>query len=138
MSKQERIDTINANAPAFLGILGGSVVDYDLEPQSCTMKFNVSRDFCHSVDIIQGGFLTVMLDAAMSHAVFAAYDDVTTVSSLDVNTSYLAPTRAGQITAVGKIVKAHYKTVFLESQVFNEQGELTAIASSVAKMGRGK
>ena len=82
--------------------------------------------------------MTAMLDASMSHAVFTSFPEVTTVSSLDVNTSYLEPTRAGKSKVVGKIVKSHYKTVFLESQVYNEAGVLTAIASSVAKLGRNK
>ncbi len=136
MDKQDRIDQLNEHAPNFLRKLGGSVVDFDLVEQTCTMEFNISTEYCHSIDIVQGGFLTVMLDAAMTHAIFTAHSDVTTVSSLDVNTSYLEPTRAGKITAIGKIVKAHYKTVFLESQAYNDEGVLTATATSVAKVGR--
>ena len=138
MTKQERIDQLNANAPPFLGMLGGVLVDFDLEERSCTMEFDISRDFCHSVDIVQGGFVTAMLDASMSHAVFTSDPEVSMVSSLDVNTSYLEPTRAGRLKGVGRMVKAHYKTVFLESQLYNEAGDLTAIASSVAKLGRNK
>ena len=138
MTKQDRIDQLNANAPSFLGTLGGVLVDFDLEERSCTMEFDISRDFCHSVDIVQGGFVTATLDASMTHAMFTSDPEVTMVSSLDVNTSYLEPTRAGRLKVVGTLVPAHYKTVFLESQLYNEAGDLTAIASSVAKLGRNK
>ena len=138
MTKQDRIDQLNANTPSFFAMMGGVLVDFDTEEGSCTIEFDISHDFCHSVDIVQGGFVTAMLDASMSHAVFTSFPEVTAVSSLDVNTSYLEPTRAGKSKVVGKIVKLHYKTVFLESQVYNETGVLTAIASSVAKLGRNK
>ncbi|MEH6517615.1 MAG: PaaI family thioesterase [Halioglobus sp.] len=138
MTKQERIDQLNANTPSFFAMMGGVLVDFDTEEGSCIIEFDISRDFCHSIDIVQGGFVTAMLDASMSHAIFASDPEVTMVSSLDVNTSYLEPTRAGKSKAIGKIVKAHYKTVFLESRVYNEAGVLTAIASSVAKIGRKK
>ena len=49
-------------------MMGGVLVDFDVEEGSCTMEFNISHDFCHSVDIVQGGFVTAMLDASMSHA----------------------------------------------------------------------
>jgi uncharacterized protein (TIGR00369 family) len=117
-------------------MLGGKIVAVDQEEQSCTFEFSVSTDFCHSIDVVQGGFITVMLDAAMSHAVFAFTDDIAGVSSLEIDTSYLEPTRAGRLRAVGKVVKGAYKTAFLEGRLYNEEGLLTATASSVAKLVR--
>ncbi len=100
-------------------------------------EFDVSADFCHSVDVIQGGFVTAMLDAAMSHACLGCIEDVTGVSSLEIKTSYLAVSRAGVCTAEGYIVRASHKTAFLEGRLYSTSGELTATASSVAKLVRG-
>ena len=69
MNDEKILDGLNAHAPGFIGMLGGRVVALDRAAQSCTFEFDVSHDFCHSVDVIQGGFITAMLDAAMSHAV---------------------------------------------------------------------
>lgn len=140
MTDQQTLDALNAHQPGFIAMLGGKVIDLDPEAQSLTFEFNVSTDFCHSGNIVQGGFTTAMLDAAMSHAVFAMLgrENIVNVSSLEIKTSYIAPTLAGKHRAVGKIVKSTYKTAFLEAALYNPEGELTATASSVAKLVRAK
>ena len=139
MTDQEIIKTLNANAPTFIGLLGGSIVTIDRKARTCTFDFNVSTDFCHSVDVVQGGFVTAMLDAAMSHAAFAeSGQNLLGVSSLEIKTSFLEATRAGRLRVIGKVMKATYKTAFLESQMFNADGVLTATGSSVAKLVRPK
>ena len=136
MHEQTLIDQLNARAPGFIKMLGGKIVAVDTEARSCAFAFTVSTDFCHSVDVVQGGFITAMLDAAMSHAAFASIDAITGVSSLEIKTSYLEPTRAGRLRAVGQIVKSSSKTAFLEGRLYNDDGLLTATTSSVAKLVR--
>jgi uncharacterized protein (TIGR00369 family) len=136
MDDNELITALNARRPAFIELLGGKIVAVDPATKSCTFVFAISTQFCHSVDVVQGGFITTMLDAAMSHAVFASLDGITNVSSLEIKTSYLEPTRAGRLRAVGQIIKSSYKTAFLEGRLYNDQGTLTATSSSVAKLGR--
>ena len=138
MDHDDLITALNARKPAFIEMLGGEIVTADPTAKTCTMEFEVSKQFCHSVDVVQGGFITTMLDSAMSHAVFASLEDITNVSSLEIKTSYLEPTRAGRLKAVGHIVKDSYKTVFLEGHLYNEDGLLTAMTSSVAKLRRNK
>jgi uncharacterized protein (TIGR00369 family) len=136
MSKQETIDRLNQNSPGFIQMLGGQVAAINPTEQTCTMEFEVGVQFCHSIDIVQGGFVTVMLDAAMSHAVFGIDESINNVSSLEIKTTYLEPTRAGRLRAVGSIVKSGYKLIFLEGHLYDEEGLLTATASSVAKLVR--
>lgn len=138
MDIQQKLDGLNKHAPGFIKMLGGRIIDLDIPNNTCTFEFNVGKEFCHSVDIVQGGFTTAMLDAAMSHAVFAAVDGITNVSSLEIKTSYLGVTRAGRLRAVGQVIKSTYKTAFLEARMYNDEGELTATASSVAKLVRPK
>jgi len=71
MTEQEKIDSLNDARPKFIELLGGKVIELGLDSGTLAFEFNVSTDFCHSGDIVQGGFITAMLDAAMSHAVFA-------------------------------------------------------------------
>ncbi len=117
-------------------MLGGRLVAIDRKEQSCTFEFSIGTDFCHSIDVVQGGFVTSMLDAAMSHAVFAAGEGIVSASSLAINTSYMETTRAGRLRAVGRVVKSSHKTVFLEGHLYNEEGRLTATTSAVAKLTR--
>ena len=134
--KENTIKQINDCGPKFIRMLGGQLVDFDNDKKACTFEFNIIKDFCHSVDIVQGGFVTAMLDAAMSHAIFICDQEIMNVSSLEIKTSYLAPTRAGKLRVEGWVIKQSYKTAFMESHLYNEDNELTATASSVAKLLR--
>lgn len=138
MTDQDLIDQFNAHAPGFINMLGGRIVAVDALEKSCTIEFDISKDFCHSVDIVQGGFITVMLDAAMSHAAYTIGAEVTSVSSLEIKTSYLEPTRAGKLRAEGRILKSGYKLAFMEGRLYDANGLLTATTSTVAKLVRGQ
>jgi len=139
MTEQELIEGFNARAPGFIHGLGGRVVAVDKGLCTCTFEFDVSRDYCHSVDVVQGGFVTAMLDAAMSHAVFAVEGNdsgLLNVSSLEIKTSFLEPTRAGRLHAIGQVLKKTHRTAFLEGRLYDATELLTATASSVAKLVR--
>lgn len=135
-NKEKTIEQINGRGLKFIAMLGGQLTDFDTDKTACTFEFNINKDFCHSIDVVQGGFVTAMLDAAMSHAIFACNQEVTHISSLEIKTSYLAPTRAGKLRAEGWAIKQTYKTAFMEGRLYNEDNELTATASSVAKLIR--
>lgn len=136
--KLSKIQTINKAAPKFIHLLGGELKDFDEELGTASFEFNISSDYCHSVSVVQGGFVTAMLDIAMSHAVFCCNDDVVSLSSLEIKTSYVDVTRCGFLRVEGLIIKNGFKTAFLEGRIYNEEGTLTATASTVAKLGRKK
>jgi uncharacterized protein (TIGR00369 family) len=135
-TKETAIQRINKRGPQFIKMLGGELVDFDADKIACTFEFDISKDFCHSIDVVQGGFVTAMLDAAMSHAIFMFDEDIINISSLEIKTSYLAPTRAGKLRVEGWAVKRNYKIAFMEGRVYDVNNELTATASSVAKIVR--
>lgn len=136
MPRHRDIDRLNANLPPFVPLLGGRVREADPDAGSLVITFEVGRDFCHSGDVVQGGFVTAMLDAAMSHSVFACTDDVVGLSSLEISTRYLEVTRAGFLRAVGQIVRLSYKTAFLDGRLYDAESRLLATSHSVAKISR--
>jgi uncharacterized protein (TIGR00369 family) len=77
-----------------------------------------------------------MLDAAMTHAAFGIDRDIANVSSLEIKTSYLEPTLAGRLHAVGKVIRRGHKIAFFQGELFDENGVLTATTSSVGKLSR--
>ena len=142
MSSEARIAALNEHKPPFIQLLNGSVIAADIDSKTCIFEFHPTKDHCHSIDIVQGGFITVMLDAAMSHAVFAhlGSEGVVALSSYEVTTRYHAITRGdqGPVFAKGWIRQATYKTAFLESELLGADGNLLATAQSVAKIVRQK
>lgn len=132
-----RIAKLNANAPTFVRLLGGSVIALDTATQKVIFTFIVPLDYCHSVDVVQGGFVTAMLDAAMSHALFGTDYTISNVATLDIATQFLDICRGNQpLRVAGWVKKTSYRTAFLEAAIHNEPGELIATAQSVAKLKR--
>ncbi len=134
--KEKMIEERNRTSPEFIRLLGGQLVDFNSDKCACTFEFDIGKDYCHSVDIVQGGFVTAMLDAAMSHAIFLHDQDVVGLSSLEIKTTYLEPTRAGKLRVEGWAIKQGYKIIFMEGHVYNEDDVLTATASTVSKISR--
>ena len=138
MTDEEIIDMLNAQPPVFLKLLGGEVSALDRNAACCTMSFDVNTDFCHSVDMVQGGFVTCMLDATMSHTAIALVENVVNVATLEIKVSFLEPSRAGRFRATGKLVKIGRSTCFMSGELHNEAGELTATATTTAKLIRAR
>ena len=86
---------------------------------------------------MQGGFVTAMLDAAMSHALFGTDDTISGVASLDIATQFIGVCRGKQpLRVTGRVKKAAFKTAFLEAAIEDKTGTLLATAQSVAKLSR--
>ena len=136
MSSDDSVERMNADAPAVIRTLKGRVVAFAPERQELRMQFEIGLEFCHTVDIVQGGFITAMLDASMAHVVIAAEAGRVRVSSIDINVSFLRPARAGGFTAVGSIVKSGRTIAFLKAELYTDKGELVATATSSAHLTR--
>lgn len=138
MPEPANIERLNDNAPEFIRLMGGRVVELDTEQQTCTFEFNIDHQFCHSVDTVQGGFVTAMLDATMSHACFGLDPSIINVATLEIKVSFYEPSRAGKFRCVGHLRKIGRSTGFLEGELYSDDGILTAKATTTAKLIRAK
>ena len=137
MDLAQAIAVLNKQKPVFLNFLGGKIIALDPEARTCTFEFFVPLDYCHSGNIVQGGFVTAMLDAAMAHAIFGIDSSITRLSSLEISTRYESATCGEQtLTVTGRIRKVTRSIVFLDGEILDEQGNLTATAQSTAKIAR--
>ena len=118
----------------FLVDMGCEVTGANSEERTCEMTFEIGERYCHSGDIIQGGFVTAMLDAVTTHAVFAADSRVTAVSTLEVKVSFLDASRMGKLKAVGRVDKLTRNFAFLSGDLFNSAGDRTAGITATAKV----
>jgi len=133
-TNQQLIDQLNERAPEFIHLFKGKIIELDQDAASCTFEFQVGLEYCHSGDIIQGGFITFMMDATMTHAVFGARPDVVNVSTLEINTSFLEASRAGKFICKGRVRKAGRSIGFMAAELFDQSGLLTATATTTAKL----
>jgi uncharacterized protein (TIGR00369 family) len=136
MTPSQIIDLLNQHKPACIQTLNGGVIEFLPEKNQLTMQFEPGLNCCHSHDIVQGGFITSMLDAAMAHLTIATEKFAVTLSSIDINVSFLRPSRSGKYRATGYIVKLGKTVGYLRAELFNEKGELTATATSSVYLSR--
>ena len=134
MTSEEMIDAMNSHSPPSLQKLGGRVLRYDEDRQEIEMKFQIDETFCHSGDIVQGGFVAGMLDASMAHAALVNLLDFVVVATLEIKVSYFDIARPGELRALGRVVRMGNSIAFLEAELRNETGDLLAGATSTAKV----
>ena len=136
MSSDDIVEELNRHQPAVIKTFKGRVLAVASERHELRMEFEIGPEHCHTVDIVQGGVITAMLDASMAHAVLAHDHHKTRVSSIDIHVSFLRPARAGRFVAVGTIVKSGRTIAFLRAELFNDKTELVATATSSAHLTR--
>lgn len=104
------------------------------DPARAVLHYRATMAMCHSGGIVQGGFVTGWIDAAMAHAVLAATDFKKTPLSLEIKVSFLKAAAPGIVIAEGWIEKMGRSTAFLEGRLLNEAGDVLARGSSTAKL----
>ena len=128
------LQQLNTRKPKFLEDFNCVITKVDTEKGSCEMDFDVPVHFCHSGDIIQGGFVTTMLDSVCTFSVFGTNPNVIKLATLELKVTYLKASRAGKFKAIGKIESMGRSIAFLTGELFNEMGEKTATITTTAKI----
>ena len=120
--------------PKFLEILGSKGFKFDDELDTSLMNFVISKDLTHSNGtIVQGGFITAMLDAAMAHLIILKRNGEVNPLSLNINVNFIAPGSPGEFVAKGEITEMGKSIAFTSGELF--QGEtLIATATATNKM----
>ena len=126
---------INLNEPPkFLSILGSQGFNYDKRKGIAEMKFLIGDDLTHSNGtIVQGGFITAMLDASMAHLLILKGESKINPLSLNVNVAFLAPGKPGEFVASSKIDRLG-KSVAFTSATLHQGDLLIATASATNKL----
>ena len=95
-----------------------------------TLEYMATPKQSHSGGVVQGGFVTGWIDAAMAHAVMGipALDAVP--MTLEIKVTFFAPTRPGLVIAEAWVVQSGRRTAFAEGTLKDSAGVLLAKASS--------
>lgn len=114
------------------------IVEMNPEGRS-RLEYEARANQCHSGGVVQGGFVTGWIDAAMAHAVIAVLGHDVTPMSLEIKVSFFAPVRPGRVIAEGWIERRGKKTAFVEGHLLDADGNVLAKGSStVTLFDRGK
>ena len=98
------------------------------------MEFEAIYDFTHSDgQVVQGGFVTGMLDAPMAHLLMGLFNFKIIPMTLDLNVSFLAPSRQGKLIAIAEVMQLGKSTAFMTSKLY-QKDILVASATSTVRL----
>ncbi|MGB8197792.1 MAG: PaaI family thioesterase [Acidimicrobiales bacterium] len=95
-------------------------------------RMRVDERFLNPAGIVQGGFLSAMMDSAMgASAVLSVKDRKVYVANTEMKSSFLRPVRTGDVlTCTASVLKPGSVVAFLQAQIHDDAGTLVATASS--------
>ena len=127
-----RFSEVDRQSP-HTALLGSELVDFDRETLTATMRFTVRPEVCTWRGGVQGGLVAGYLDDVMGFAYVAATKGKEAPLNLDLSMSLLRLVPVGAtITGKGRVVKSGRLVVFLEGELFDDEGRLLARATSTA------
>jgi uncharacterized protein (TIGR00369 family) len=137
MTNETILAGLNEEWPPCVAMMQGRATDYDLEARRLTMSFVATPEFCHSGNVVQGGFITAMIDAVMAYAAMGVPDFCEGVATLEIKVSFMAPGRPGPMIATGRIVGGGRSIGYLDGDL-HQDGKLIATATSTVKFLRAR
>lgn len=132
--------TETETTPSDLNQSLGFVRVVELDPDGrATIEYRAGMHMCHSGGVVQGGFVTGWIDAAMAHAAMAMSGPDVVPMSLELKVSFFAPARPGVVIAKAWVERRGRSTCFFEGQLLDATGRVLAKASSTVMLAdRGR
>ena len=124
-------------APSSL-LLGSKLVSVDGERGIVEATFQAIEDFLNPIGVVQGGFLTAMLDATMGPAVVSTVGEDEFAPTVDLNVQFHRPAQLGELKAIGRVTMRGREICYVSGELFqNDKIVATATATAVIrKVGR--
>ena len=117
-------------------MLGFKPLEIDPDRGYARIGYTAKPDFCNPLGVIQGGFLTAMVDETMAVACVAMADFSIFVPTLELKVSFLNAGYPGPMEAEGLLVRMGKSVAFLEGSLFDGDGKLIIRASATARIAR--
>ncbi|MBI1251428.1 MAG: PaaI family thioesterase [Alphaproteobacteria bacterium] len=105
-----------------------------MEGGRAIIEYEAGLHMCHSGGVVQGGFVTGWIDAAMAHALISQFGRDMAPMTLEVKVSFYASARPGLVIAEAWIERAGKSTCFAEGRLTDPQGNVVAKASATFRL----
>ena len=132
---EEFMELVGNHAPAwpnYVDLLG--MRPLLVEPGHVRIEFRATEQFLNPAGIVQGGFLTAMLDDTMGPAAIAQLGPGYFTPTLELKVSFLRPARPGRLVCDGRVVHMGKSVAFLEGSLADDEGSVIATATATARV----
>lgn len=106
----------------------------DAEKGRAAIECEAQMRMCHSGGVVQGGFVTGWIDAAMARAAMCVTNFEMTPMSLEIKISFFLPAQPGLLKAEAWIERRGRSTMFLEGHLVDASGQVLAKGTSTVRM----
>jgi molybdopterin converting factor subunit 1 len=118
--------------PKYVDLLG--MRPLHTEPGHMRWEFNVTDELLNPAGMVQGGFVTAMLDEAMGPAALAQLGPGHLIPTLELKVSFIRPALPGRFVSDGRVVHLGRSVAFLEGRLTDDEGNLVATATATARV----
>ncbi|MDD3798720.1 MAG: PaaI family thioesterase [Novosphingobium sp.] len=112
--------------------MGVEFVSFDKASETVTMRFRAPDDFITPRGSVQGGLVAGFLDEVMGYAHVLATGGQEAPLNLEISLSLLNPVPPGPLVGKGRILRRGRRVIFLEGELFDDQGTVLARSTSTA------
>lgn len=121
-------------APPAAATLGWELHAVDPDRGEIEVWFIAGEHLLNPVGVVQGGFVSAMLDDTMGPALVATLPDGQFAPTLELKVNFLRPVYPGRLRARGRVVHRGGTIAFLAGELFDADGELVATATATARV----
>lgn len=112
-------------AVAFAGHVGVKVGE--IKPGRAILYVDVEKFHLNGNDTLHGGAHATLVDSAMSLSLIALTGS--RIATAHMNVHYLGPLEGGRVTCRGEVVHRTRRTATAEGRVYDEEGNILAVAT---------
>ena len=124
----------HVEGPPAAMLLGWKLIEVDHKLGTIKIEVLAKPEFINPIGIIQGGFLTAMLDEALGGAIAAMLDDNQFAPTIELKVNFIRPAHVGPLVAEGRVVHRGISLVFLQAELHTLEGQLIATATATAQI----
>jgi uncharacterized protein (TIGR00369 family) len=132
LTSEKLVERFNARQPPTGILFGMKVLEVDQSEARVKLSFTPDDRLNNPRGMVQGGMVAAMLDDAAAMAGIVAMGEPGFITSLEIKTSFFAPTMAGTVFAEGRCLKMGKSACFLEADLRDGDGTLLARLTSTA------
>lgn len=115
-------------------LLGLNPVDCDPDRGWVRIGYTARPEFLNPIGVIQGGFLTGMVDEAMAVACIIKADFKIFIPTLELKISFLNPGYPGELFAEGQVEKLGKSIAFLSGRLMDADGQTIVTATATGRV----
>ncbi|MFD0854672.1 PaaI family thioesterase [Actinomadura adrarensis] len=112
--------------------LGWEMLEIDPDAGTIKMAFQADERFLNPAGVIQGGFISAMLDDTLGPALVATLPEGQFASTVDLHVQFLRPARPGRLIGEGRVVKRGREVCFLAGELKGPDGRPVATATATS------